>query len=126
MNEMNYELENMNAVLFNRVDINKLVLAENENLNNFISKSILFYMLYELNHDVICDCHIIGIGNVDLFDQSARVVYIFKPHRLNEYQNKIDELYEYSEIEVIAINIEELPDDIFQRYLKLREYVFSH
>jgi hypothetical protein len=39
----------------------------------------------------------------------------------DDYQKMIDELYEHSEIEVIAINIKDLPDDIFQRYLKLRE-----
>ena len=126
MNEMNYMLENKSALLYNHTDINRLVLAEHENLSNFITKSILYYILSELNHDLSCDYHIIGIGNFDLMDLSARVAYIFEPHRLNEYQNQIDELYKNSEIEVIGINIEELPDDIFQRYLKLREYVFSY
>ena len=126
MNELNYMLDNKSTLLYNYTDINKLVLAENENLNNFITKSILYYILSELNHDIITDYHIIGVGNLDLFDLSTRVVYIFDQYNLNEYQKQIDELYENSEVEVIGINIEELPDDIFQRYLKIKEYVFSY
>jgi hypothetical protein len=128
MNEMNYELENMNAILFNHADINKLILAENEDLNNFVSKSILYYILSDLNHDIVTDYHIVGIGNVDLYDLSTRTIYAINSiDRLDivECQKNIDELYPDSEVGVIAINTEDLPSDIFQRYIKLREYVIS-
>ena len=125
MNEMNYELENMSENLFNHTDINKLELADNENLNHFSAKLILYYILSELNHDVICDYHINGVGNADLYDLSTRTIYAIDRLDYEEYQKNIDVLYPDSEVGVISINAEELPDDIFQRYLKLREYVIS-
>ena len=38
---------------------------------------------------------------------------------------EIDELNNRSEVDVIGIDTEGLPDDIFQRYLKMREYTNS-
>ena len=38
----------------------------------------------------------------------------------------IIELYPDSEVDVVVIDLEELPDDIFQRYMKLREFVNSN
>ena len=71
-----------------------IVESENENLNRFSCKSILFYILNgELNHDVIYDFHIIGVGNVDLYDLSTRTIYLLDSNKLVEYQNQIDELY---------------------------------
>jgi hypothetical protein len=134
--EINYEFRDLNVNLFNQNDLNKMCVVEGDNLNNFVTKSILFYILSgEQNHDVITDYYIVGVGAVDLFDITARSVYVFDtssdsssdPPRLidDDYQKMIDELYEHSEVEVIAINIKDLPDDIFQRYLKLREYVIT-
>ena len=123
VNEINYELIDENVNLYVHNDLNKLTIAENENLNHFSTKAILFYVLTELNHDVICDFHIIGVGNVDLYDFSTRTVYLFDPSMVKGYQETLNELYEQSEVEMISINIEDFPDDIFQRYLKLREYI---
>ena len=125
--EMNYVLDEMKAIIYDHEKINKLVIVENEKLNHFICKATLFYVLRELDHDMIPDFHVIGVGSLDLYDLSARTIYMFDtdPNKLKEYQKQIDELYGDSEVEVIAINMEELPDDIFQRYLKLKEYVFS-
>lgn len=123
MNEMNYVLDEMNVNLYNRNDVNKLVIAVDENLNHFCSKALMFYILSDLNHDMICNHYIIGVGNIDIYDVSARVLYILDSYHSEDYQNMIDELYPYSHLDVVAINIEELPDDIFQRYLKLRECI---
>ncbi len=73
--DLDYELVDKNAtdfsrkaILFNRNDLNKLVIAGNEKLNHFISKAIFFYILSELNHDVTTECNIIGVGRLDLYD----------------------------------------------------------
>ena len=121
--DLNSELIDENTILYDRNDLNKIKIASGEKLNNFITKSTLFYILSELNHDIIVDFEIIGVGKADLYDLTTRTVYMFDLINLKEYQQRINELYEDSEVDVISINIEELPDDIFQRYLKLREYV---
>ena len=123
--EINYSLGTLNDTRYNHVDFNRLTLAENVRLNEFVNKSILFYILNELNHDVISDFNMKGLGNVELYDLSARTAYVFELHRLNEYRLEIDELNNGHDIDVIGIDTEDLPDDFFQRYLKLKEYVFS-
>ena len=56
--EMNYE----NVMLYHHENLNKIKIAIDEKLNNFISKSILFYILSDQNRDVICDYYILGVG----------------------------------------------------------------
>ena len=107
------------AILYNRNDINKLVIAGVEKLNHFITKSIMYFILTELDHDVVTECNIVGVGRIDLYDVSARVIYEFESsHSINKRRRE-NEIYRQSGVEVIIINIKELPDDIFQRYLKL-------
>jgi hypothetical protein len=119
---LNYSLETLNDSIYNHLDLNRLTLAENEKLNEFINKSILFYILNELNHDVVSDFNINGLGDVEIYDFSARTAYIFELHRLNEYKMDIDELNNEHDVDVIGIDSESLPEDVHQRYMKLREY----
>ena len=48
-------------------------------------KAFLFYILRELNHDIVTDFHINGVGNVNLYDLTTRTVYIFKTLHLQNY-----------------------------------------
>ena len=121
--DLKYELADKNAlefskkaILYDRNDINKLVIAGVEKLNHFITKSILYFILNELGHDVVTECNIIGVGRVDLFDLSVKVIYEFETHRSPKYRKEANEKYLQTGVEVIVININELPDDIFQRY----------
>ena len=120
---LKYDLMNENTILYDRNDLNKLTIANAENLNHFSCKAILFYILSELDHDIVTEYHNVGVGRVDLYDLTIRIIYVFDLVNSKEYQKNINELYPDSEVDVIAINIEDLPDDLFQRYLKLREYV---
>ena len=67
--DLNYELADKNAldfsrkaILFDRSDLNKLVIAGVEKLNHFISKAIMFYALSELDHNIVSECQIVGVG----------------------------------------------------------------
>ena len=128
--DLDYELDDKNAmdfsrkaILYDRNDLNKLVIAGNEKLNHFISKAIMFYILSKLNHSLVSECSIIGVGKVDLFDITTRTVYEFETNVSPKYRREANEKYIQAGVEVIVININELPDDIFQRYMKLKEYV---
>ena len=128
--DLNYELADKNAldfsrkaILFDRSDLNKLVIAGVEKLNHFISKAIMFYLLSELNHDVVSECQIVGVGRLDLYDISTKTIYEFESSSSINKRRKENEIYKQTGVEVIIINIKELPDDIFQRYLKLKEFV---
>ena len=128
--DLNYELDDKNAVdfarkaiLYDRNDLNKLVIAGTEKLDHFITKSIMFYILSELDHDIVTECTIIGIGRIDLYDITTRTIYEFETSHSPKYRKEANEKYIQTGVEVIVIDINELPDDIFQRYLKLREYI---
>ena len=130
MYDLNYKLDDKNAldftrkaILYNREDINKLVIAGTEKLNHFITKALFFYVLSELDHEIVTECNIIGVGRVDLFDLTVRVIYEFENSRSPKYRREANEKYKQTGVEVIVIDINELPDDIFQRYLKLKEFI---
>ena len=127
---MDYELADKNAldfskkaILYDRNDLNKLVIAGTEKLNHFITKSIMFYILSELDHDLVTECNIVGVGRIDLYDISTKTIYEFESSSSINKRRKENEIYAQTGVEVIIINLKELPDDIFQRYLKLREYI---
>jgi len=50
-------------------------------------------------------------------------VYEFETSHSPKYRKEMNEKYIQNGVEVIVVDINELPDDIFQRYLKLREFV---
>jgi hypothetical protein len=123
---LDYELEDMNVDIYDRNDLNKLTIDKNEDLNHFNCKAILFYVLSEMNHDVICDHHIIGVGDVDIYDMSTRTVYhILNDGSIDELQLIKNDILLRNVVDVIYIDPGDLPDDIFQRYLKLKGYVFT-
>jgi hypothetical protein len=111
------------AILFERSDINKLVIAGREKLNHFISKSIVFYLLREMAHDLVTECNIIGVGRIDLYDITTSTIYEFESSTSINKRRKDNDIYKQTGVEVIMINIKDLPNDIFQRYLKLKEFI---
>ena len=130
MYNQRYKLQDQNAlgfskkaILYDRNDINKLVIAGNEKLNHFSAKAITHYILSELNHDIVSECQIVGVGQVDLFDITSQVIYEFETSVSPKYRKEANEKYKQTGVEVIVVDINSLPNDIFQRYLKLREYV---
>ena len=64
-----------------------------------------------------------GLGRVDLFDITSQTIYEFETSVSPKYRKEANEKYRQSGVEVIVVDINSLPDDIFQRYLKLKEYV---
>ena len=87
----------------------------------------VYYNISELDHDVVSECQLIGapIGRLDLFNITTSTVYEFETTGCKSVQRRVNEIYQQSGVEVIVIDVKELSDDIFQRYMKLKEYVIS-
>ena len=111
------------AILYEDSDINKLVHDHKEKLSHFCAKALMFFVLRELKHDVVSEVEIVNVGICDLYDISTKVIYEFETTGSKKAQRRVNEIYKHSGNEVIVIDVKALPDDIFQRYLKLREYV---
>ena len=87
------------------------------------AKAIFFMVLRNLKHDVVSEVQIVGVGVGDLFDITSQVLYEFETTGCKSVQRRVNEIYKQTGIEVIVIDVKDLPDDIFQRYLKLKEFV---
>ena len=111
------------AILYEKSDINKLVRDHKEKLNHFSAKALMFFVLREFKHDVVTEVTIIGVGVCDLYDITTGVIYEFETTHCKSVQRRVNEIYKQTNNEIIVIDIKDLPDDIFQRYMKLKEYV---
>jgi hypothetical protein len=111
------------AILYEESDINKLVHDHKEKLSHFCAKAIMFFVLRELRHDVATEVEVVNVGVCDLYDISTKVIYEFETTGSKKVQRKVNEIYKHTGNEIIVIDVKELPDDIFQRYLKLKGYV---
>ena len=111
------------AILYEKFDINKLIHDYKEKLNHFCAKAIMFMILRDLKHDVTTEVEIVNVGVCDLYDISTNVIYEFETTGSKKVQKRVNEIYKQTNMEIIVIDVKELPDDIYQRYLKLKEYV---
>ena len=111
------------GIVYDQRDLNKLIKFPSEKLNHFSAKATMFMILRDLKHDVITEVEVVGVGVCDLFDISVKVIYEFETSHSPKYRREANEIYKQTGVEVIVINVKDLPDDIFQRYLKLKEYV---
>ena len=111
------------AIFYEDSDINKLVYDFKEKLNHFSAKAIMFMILREMKHDIVTEVEIVNVGFGDLYDISANVLYEFETTGSKKVQKRVNEIYKQTNMEIIVIDVKDLPDDIFQRYLKLKEYV---
>jgi len=83
----------------------------------------MYFILRELKHDVITEVEFVNVGFGDLYDITVNVLYEFETTGSRKKQKRVNEIYKQTGIEIIVIDVKNLPDDIFQRYLKLREYI---
>ena len=60
-----------------------------------------------------------------MYDITTRTVYEFEKSHSPKYRREANEKYIQKGVEVIVIDVKELPDDIFQRYMKLKEFMIS-
>jgi len=111
------------AILYDKSAVNKLVHDHRENLNHYSAKAIMFFILRELKHDVVSEVRIVDVGYGDLFDISTNVFYEFETTGCKSVQRRVNDIYRQTGVEIIVIDVQDLPDDIFQRYFKLKEFV---
>jgi hypothetical protein len=111
------------AILYDKSAVNKLVHDHRENLNHYSAKALMFFILRNLKHDVVSEVRVVDVGYGDLFDITTNVLYEFETTGCKSVQRRVNDIYKQTSVEVIVVDVKDLPDDIFQRYLKLKEFV---
>ncbi len=75
-----------------------------------------------MKHNVVSEVRIVDVGFGDLFDISTNVLYEFETSHCKSVQRRVNDIYKLTGVEVIVIDVKDLPDDLFQRYMKLKEF----
>ena len=72
---------------------------------------------------MVSEVEIVGVGRGELFDISTTVFYEFETTGCKPVQQRVNDIYKQTGVEVIVVDVRELSDGIFQKYLELKEYV---
>jgi len=83
----------------------------------------MFMILQDIKHDIVTEVEIVNVGVSDLYDITTNVIYEFETTGSKKGQKRVNKIYKQTNVEIIVIDVKDLPDDIFQRYLKLKGYV---
>ena len=100
------------AIVFNTDDIGKLTICSNETLRHYLAKSILVYQLRRLNHRVVCEAEIAGIGQLDVLDIDTNVNYEIETEKSIANINRKKEKYLQAGIDLVIIQINNWEDSI--------------
>jgi hypothetical protein len=113
------------GILYMPQDLNRLKTFNTEALDHWIAKALLFRILRKMNHDVVTEFEITGMGVGDIFDLTKSVQYevetVSNPKSLKDRAKQ----YIRMGIEVIVIPLAKLPEDIGEREKALREWVWE-
>ena len=101
---------------------NHLTKLSNESFRHFVAKSILFYILRDIGHDVASEWSVPS-GYVDLCDKTTRTLYEIEFSVSPQYRNRKIEQYRMSGFEIIVIDCSKLPTDIESIREYLEQYV---
>jgi hypothetical protein len=113
------------GILYMPQDLNRLKTFNTEALDHWIAKALLFRILRKMNHDVVTEFEITGMGVGDIFDLTKSVQY--EVETISNPKSLADRAKQYIRmgIEVIVIPLAKLPEDIAEREKALREWVWE-
>jgi hypothetical protein len=108
------------AIVYEYADVNKLHKHSTETIRHYIAKSMVFYLLRQMKHDVVTEFTIEGIGIGDVFDISTRTQYEIETDQYPKRFMKRLSKYQQAGIELIVIRTKPMPDDI----KKIKDYIW--
>jgi hypothetical protein len=111
------------GVVYEPHEVNKLTKWRSEKLEHFITKSLLFYILRSMKHDVITEFEISGCGVGDVLDLTTSTQYEIeseaKPHVVKEKLN----WYLRNNVDIVFIDLRKVPNNLGERFKYLKELV---
>ena len=113
------------GVRFNRLAINKLSKNSNESWEHFAVKSQIFYILRTMDHDVLTEFEITGIGIGDVLDITTKITCQYEIEtamRSAKHRKKIQQ-YARKGLDIIIVFTPKLPQDEYERYKYLKDVI---
>ncbi len=122
MKPLDHKMLKMSGIDYEYKDINSLKKHPTEKIKHFQAKSLLFYILRQMEHNVVTECKVFG-GLADIVDLNARTQYelqnIDNPKMV---ESKIKQ-YINNGLEIILIPLRNLPKEQSIQYAWLKDFV---
>ena len=100
------------AINFDSRDIGKLRIYGCETLRHFMAKSILMYELLKMNHRVVCEAELCGVGRMDVFDLDTNVNYELESEPSISASIKKKDKYRQAGVDLVIIQIRDWNDSM--------------
>jgi len=97
---------------------NHLTKFSSESNKHFVAKSVLFWILRDMKHEVASEWRVPN-GYVDLCDRTTRTFYEIEFHVSPKFRARKLELYRISGYDIIIVDCSKLPSDISE----VRDYL---
>ena len=105
--------------------VNTLKMHTTETIEHWIAKALVFRLLRRMNHNVITEFEITGMGVGDIFDLTTSTQYEIETISYPKYIRDRAKQYIRIGVDVIVIPLKKLPDDVKEREKALKEYVLG-
>ena len=102
--------------------LNHLTKFSNESYRHFVAKSILFYLLREMKHDVATEWRVPN-GYIDICDKTTHVLYEIELHSSPKFRSRKFEQYDIRGYEIIIVDCSKMPDEIDEIYEYLNQFI---
>ena len=93
-----------------------------ETLRHFIVKTVMFYQLCKLEHDIRTEWRVPN-GYVDIVDLTTHTIYEIELSANKSFRNRKIDLYDMPGFEVIVVDCHNLPSDIDGMAVFLEQYI---
>ena len=103
--------------------VNQLRMFTKESLEHWTTKSMVFHILRKMNHTVLSEFTIPGVGQGDILDLTTNVQYEIETVNNRNYHARRVEHYKRAGVDVVVIPTKGLPQDIKQRYKAIQVYI---
>jgi len=110
-------------VEYDKSDVNKIPVLNAESLKHWVAKSLLFYKLRRLGHDVVSEVPIPGLGVADLIDLTLNVQYEIELDVHKHIRLSKAEKYGRDGVEIIVVHCHNMPTDIKELNKFLDQYI---
>ena len=111
------------GIVYDERDINRLKHFYTEKLDHWLTKAILFYQLRDLNHNVITEFEITGLGIGDVLDLTTNTQYEIEISHGQANWNKRRNQYKQAGVDIIIVPTQKLSGNIKERYQQINAYI---
>ena len=118
-----YKQYSTRGMEYDKSDVNKVTIFTSESLKHWVAKTILFYKLRQLGHNVVSEVPIPGLGVADLIDLTLNIQYEIELDVHKHIRESKAKKYQRDGVEIIVVHCHKMPTDIKELSSFLDPYI---